>query len=92
MTPDIKWTPTQPKNSLMWDFIRFVETNYNQTFNNYHHFHQWSIYETEHFWQAIVTFFEITFFNLPSQILFHAENMIDTKWFEGATLMSPSIS
>lgn len=84
MTNTVVWTPSTPQNSRMWQFMRFVERAYDQTFAHYAQLYQWSIQQPTQFWQALCDFFQLYFNTPPHQILSHGNDMLHAKWFVGA--------
>lgn len=79
------WTPKHPEKSLMWQFMRFVEPKHQQQFANYQQLQAWSVKEPSLFWQALCEFFGIHFDSPPSEIINKYSDMLDARWFIGAT-------
>lgn len=86
MTDTPIWQPTHPKQTHMWKFMRFVEAKYFQKFTNYHELHAWSIQYSALFWQALVDYFNIQLDTNAHTILSNETDMLNAKWFQGATL------
>ncbi len=82
---NIVWAPKQPEQSQMSHFMRFVESRFNQNFQqDYDKFQCWSVEQPAKFWQSLSDFFHIRFDKPPTSILEKAEKMIDAQWFKGA--------
>ncbi|CEG57367.1 acetoacetate--CoA ligase [Legionella fallonii] len=81
---EIIWTPQHPKNSKMWQFMKFAAEKNNQLFDNYQDLHTWSINHPDLFWQTLCNFFELKFDTPAHQILNDYEEMLDARWFSGA--------
>ncbi|MDP1602407.1 MAG: acetoacetate--CoA ligase [Legionella sp.] len=79
------WKPEHPEKTRMWQFMRFAEKTFGKQFNDYDALHQWSVNHSADFWQTLCDFFDITFTTPPTQILKQNEEMIEARWFEGAT-------
>lgn len=79
------WQPTSPQQSRMWEFMSFAGQRHQQTFSDYQQFHDWSINESAHFWQALCDYFGISFDTPAKEALNQYEHMIDAQWFSGAT-------
>jgi acetoacetyl-CoA synthetase len=52
---------------------------------DYQHLHQWSVANPSLFWLALTEYFKIKFDTPPTQILNDYHEMLDARWFEGAT-------
>ena len=79
------WSPKHPQTSNMWQFMRFVETTHRQQLANYQQLHTWSVQEPELFWQSLCDFFKIHFNTPATSILNEYHDMLDARWFTGAT-------
>ncbi len=79
------WTPKHPKESRMWQFMRFVGEQYQQDMTNYQQLHAWSVHQPELFWSSLCDFFNIRFDTPATQILSTYHQMMDAQWFNGAT-------
>lgn len=80
------WMPENINHTAMTHFMRTLEQQYNLELPNYTALHTWSIQHPALFWEAITTFFKLSFETPPKTILKEAPEMIDATWFEGATL------
>lgn len=74
----------------MSDFARYLERTVGRTFNDYSSLHGWSINETEEFWRAIWSYFEVEA-EQPYERVFGAlpsggECFSGHQWFVGARL------
>ena len=74
------WIPKHPETSRMWQFMRFVETNYHEPMADYQDLHQWSVANP-----ALTEYFKIRFDTPPTQIINDYHEMLDARWFDGAT-------
>ncbi|CAM2948795.1 acetoacetate--CoA ligase [Legionella worsleiensis] len=81
---EVIWTPKNPQNTRMGQFMRFAAEQHCQIFENYHDLHSWSVKHPDAFWQTVCDFFELTFDTPPHQILNYYESMLDAHWFSGA--------
>lgn len=84
MDKEIVWKPKNIETTNMWQFMRFVESNYQERFNQYQDLYVWSIDYPEKFWLALCKFFKVKFDTAPSKILNNYQCMIDAKWFADA--------
>ena len=82
----IVWTPKYPEKSKMADFMAWIQKKENQSIQNYHDLHAWSVNYPEHFWQSLCDYFKLSFQTPPVRILNHQTPMHHAQWFEGATL------
>ena len=81
----VVWKPLNPEASKMWQFMRFVEQRHQGQFSHYLPFHAWSVKHPDLFWQALCDYFNITFDKPAKEIINDYTNMLDAKWFSGAT-------
>ena len=81
------WKPSkeQIENSNLIDFIKFVNSDYDMSFNTYDELYNWSITEIEQFWEAIWKYSGIVHSKLYD-ILLDERKMPGAKWFDGAKL------
>jgi len=63
-----------------------LEQQLQRDFKSYSELHQYSVNNLSEFWQFLAEFFEIKFFDQPQIILETGDHLIDTRWFNGATL------
>ncbi len=83
------WKPSEEvvTESNIFAFQQYIERKFKITFNDYHALQQWSIDNTEDFWESIVYFFDIRWGKSYESILSqHGDRMIDYRWFEGGTI------
>ncbi|QQR99002.1 MAG: acetoacetate--CoA ligase [Sphingobacteriales bacterium] len=74
-------------DSNLYKYQQFIEDRYSVSFSNYHELWQWSIEHISEFWESLTVFFNIKFHQPYKTILQRSDTrMIDTKWFDGATL------
>ncbi|RUR18811.1 acetoacetate--CoA ligase [Legionella sp. km535] len=81
---ELVWTPKNPQNSQMGQFMLFAAEKHCQIFENYQDLHSWSIKHPESFWSTLCEFFKLSFDTPPHQILNYYESMLDARWFSGA--------
>lgn len=81
------WVPSQQQieNSNMMKFIRHVNSRFGKNIHTYDELYDWSVNDTESFWQAVWEFGKFKFSQGYSSIMTKDE-MINTKWFQGAKL------
>ena len=80
------WMPKNTEKTNMVRFMRTIEQQYNLSLPDYQALHAWSITHIDLFWAAVADFFEINFHTSPREIVRHKDQMLNTTWFEGATL------
>ncbi|WP_019155730.1 acetoacetate--CoA ligase [Robertmurraya massiliosenegalensis] len=83
----ILWEPSSQlkSQSNMMNFMKWLKTNKNLHFKNYHHLWTWSVTELENFWESIWEYFQIKSVS-PYSCVLSERIMPGAKWFEGATL------
>ncbi|KTC87581.1 MULTISPECIES: acetoacetate--CoA ligase [Legionella] len=82
----VVWEPKQPEKTRMWQFMRFTEQRHPPLqFKNYQELHHWSITDPALFWQTLSDFFGLSYNTPAKEILNHYDDMIDARWFSGAT-------
>lgn len=82
------WIPSQhyKDNSALNRFKIYAENAYNEQFDNYHEFHQWSINNIERFWETVVQYFDISYSGTYNKVLDwnkSSNDFIGAQWFEG---------
>lgn len=82
------WTPseTQIHASNLWQFMEAVNQQFSTTHENYDDLYRWSISQSADFWAFLVDYQTIHFYQLARQIFTPADELPDTRWFDGATL------
>ncbi|MDX2346358.1 MAG: acetoacetate--CoA ligase [Legionella sp.] len=83
---DPVWMPKDIEKTAMMRFMHTIEKKHQLTLPDYTALHAWSIANPALFWEAIADFFKVNFNTPPENILKKTAHMIDTQWFEGATL------
>ncbi|HAU1248850.1 TPA: acetoacetate--CoA ligase [Legionella pneumophila] len=81
---DKVWTPKNPEQTRMWQFMDFAAKKHCQVFENYQDLHTWSVKHPESFWETLCLFFKLNFDTPPHQILNYYSEMIEARWFSGA--------
>ena len=81
------WKPSkeQIKNSNLIDFIKFVNIDYDMSFNTYDELYNWSVTEIEQFWEAIWKYSGLVHSKLHNSVLYERK-MLGAKWFDGSKL------
>ena len=82
------WEPSSYhyNSSNISEYISFVNKTYKQSFKNYDSLYDWSISNTEDFWESVAIFCEIKFSKKYSSIISLEKSFIDCKWFDGSEL------
>lgn len=83
------WQSSEPfiRNTNLYRFQQWIENKYAISFDSYEELWQWSVEHLEQFWESVAHFFSIQFHQTYQKVLqTNDANMIDTKWFDGATL------
>ena len=78
------WTPKNPQNTRMWQFMNYAAEKKGQIFENYQDLHAWSVKHPESFWTTLCDYFELEFDTPPHLILNYYREMLDARWFSGA--------
>ena len=81
------WKPSkeQIENSNLIDFIKFVNSDYDMSFNTYDELYNWSVTEIEQFWEAIWKYSGLVHSKLHNSVLYERK-MLGAKWFGGSKL------
>lgn len=79
------WTPERPKSSNMYQFMLFLNQQYNESMQTYDELHAFSVQKPALFWQSLANYFKIPFDTPPKTILNNYNSMLDARWFEGAS-------
>ncbi len=83
------WTPssTYIEQSNLKKYESWLEIQKNLNFKDYQALWQWSVDNIAEFWESVYHFFQIQSSTTYQSVLCHTTNeMIGTKWFEGASL------
>ena len=85
---DILWNPSDYhyNQSNIAKYINFVNSNYNQSFEEYEDLYNWSISNIDEFWESISKYTGIIFHTKTNSILKTDDSFIDAKWFDGFTM------
>jgi len=86
-TQKVLWTPSEDfvANSNLKAYEAWLSTNKGLTFHDYKHLWQWSIEDTEAFWESIWEYFQVKSYS-PYKAVLTKDKMPDAQWFIGATL------
>ena len=81
------WKPSHStiENANLSSFMKWLSDEKKRSFSNYDELWQWSVNDTEHFWEVLCHYFDIKFHTPYSRVL-SDNQMPDVRWFEGATL------
>ena len=83
------WTPSPAyiQQSNLKRYQHWLQVNKGLTFADYQELWQWSVDHIADFWESIYQFFEVKSHTPYQSVLKQSsDEMIDTKWFEGATI------
>ena len=80
------WQPRHPETTHMWQLMRWVEQQHQQSFANYEALHQWSIDHADLFWSSLCEFFQLQFTTPPTEIINNYQHPLEARWFSGASL------
>jgi acetoacetyl-CoA synthetase len=85
--PEILWSPTEEfiRNSNLYKFQKWLETNEHLSFDNYHALWLWSVANPAKFWELICRYFAVNF-SVPYEEVLAEEKMPFAPWFIGSTL------
>ena len=83
----VLWEPPEDarETTRMGAFLDAAEDRFGLELPDYAAAWEWSVTETEDFWQAVVDFFDVRFHRDPTDVLGRTE-MPGAEWFPGATL------
>lgn len=84
--PKALWYPSEEriKNANMTRYMNFLRDRYD--FNDYDALYTWSIDKRADFWSSLWDFFDIKASALCDAVLKNPDDMLESKWFEGARL------
>lgn len=82
---ELLWQPKHPEQSTMHQFLQWITKKHQITLENYQQLHTWSVEQAPSFWQDLAEFFQIPFKTPPKTICNDYDEMIDARWFTGAT-------
>lgn len=80
------WTPINPSESHMWQFMNAVGNIHGHQCNTYDQLHAWSVEHPALFWELLCDFFNIYFASPAKYVLNNENDMLNAQWFSGATL------
>ena len=77
------WNPSQSsiEKLQITQFQQHLNQKFSLNISNYQQLHQFSIDETEKFWQEMVSFCDIDFIQAATETVSYDKHMIDTDWF-----------
>ncbi len=82
------WQPDENAISKthMHQFMQQINKKFQQELSNYFQLQQWSLSNTENFWQAVAEYSNILFKQPADTILKNSDKMPGAQWFPNATL------
>jgi len=82
------WYPSEERktNANMTQYMNFLSETYNLNFKNYDELYNWSITKRADFWATLWDFFGIKASEPYKTILENPDDMLESKWFQGARL------
>lgn len=85
--PKMLWKPDEAfiKNSNLFHFKKWLETNHGLIFQDYAQLWEWSVSQPAAFWESIWKYFELISHS-PYTAVMSDDKMPKTKWFKGSTL------
>ncbi len=85
--PKMLWKPSEAyiKNSNLYHYKEWLESNYNLSFKHYSQIWDWSVSKPSAFWESVWKYFDVIAHS-PYREVMSADEMPNTKWFQGSTL------
>lgn len=85
---EILWQPSTQaiQSSSMYAFMQAVNREFNLALNDYDQLYQWSVDNNADFWAFYAEFSPIIWRKPWQQVLQHANNIEQARWFDGARL------
>ena len=85
---NILWEPSEYhyKESNIAHFISFVNKNHQKSIKNYNELYDWSISDTNNFWESISNFCKIKYSCNHTSVFEEGESFIDSSWFKNSKL------
>lgn len=84
MSDLLVWTPENPRQTAMWDYLEYVNRHFNLALDSYQKLHAWSVQNPADFWESFRRFAKMDF-DHPAQIVMQeGKHPIETRWFSGA--------
>ncbi len=82
------WQPSNERINAtnMLRYIRFIESEYGVTFENYQQLHRWSVEQCEDFWASIWAFTGVVASQPWQAVLTDGDKFPGAHWFSGARL------
>lgn len=88
--PALLWKPTSTfkDQSIMHDYMIWLERNYQLGFDGYKSLWEWSVEDISTFWKSVLEYFKIDYSGTYTNVLKLPDNggMIGAKWFDGIQL------
>ncbi|MCB0309829.1 MAG: acetoacetate--CoA ligase [Bdellovibrionales bacterium] len=82
------WTPPKQRieSSNLVDYLRYLREAHHADFTSFGELYNWSIQESEEFWESIWNYCDILHDNQPNSVLNQPGSLLEAEWFPGATL------
>ncbi len=82
------WQPSKERINAtnILRYIRFIESEYGVTFENYQQLHRWSVEQCEDFWASIWAFTGVVASQPWQAVLTDGDKFPGARWFSGARL------
>ncbi|HWW53192.1 MAG TPA: AMP-binding protein, partial [Acidimicrobiales bacterium] len=86
-TPEVLWSPTAEvrQRARITDYLRWLATESNRSFDGYEALRQWSVEDLEGFWSSIWSYMGVIS-HTPAERVLTDHSMPGATWFPGATL------
>jgi acetoacetyl-CoA synthetase len=85
--PKMLWKPDETfiKNSNLYHFKDWLQSNYGLKFEKYDQIWKWSTDQPAAFWESLWKYFDVISHTPYSEVM-SDDKMPNTKWFKGSTL------
>jgi len=82
------WQPGAERieRSNLVGFMQLVNDRFGTDFSEYHQLYDWSVENLEEFWALMWDYGDIKASEHYQEVLVNAEDMFNSRWFEGARL------
>ncbi len=82
------WYPSEERmrNANMTRYLNFLKDKYKLDFENHDALYNWSVTKRADFWSTLWDFFDIKASRPYDTILENPDDMLESKWFQGARL------
>lgn len=82
------WVPSSERmqQAQMTQWMDFVRQHKGVAAQDYWDFHRWSVQQPAAFWESLCTYLHVQFSEPYHDVMVHADDMLNTRWFSGARL------